>query len=438
MIEARTQPTGAYISYTTFFFRTIFLLNNYSRRDPIYIRPRFFYFRDPLSRLTFATPFRDSHSRPTFATYFRDSCSRLHSRLPFTTRVRDHTRDSRSRCPIALPTVTRYFLSRLPSCDSTTDGQTVLTPQCHLPSVPTLTLIKIWNLLPGLASTTSYHPPSCPPPPPPPSGFVFPDTPFGPTPPPEASTPPARPPSDIPTFITPPEPPSIPPVWEHAIDVLMKLPTTTAEGQNMRSWVTFHSLTSLEDFLMWELDTLQYDAITVCFPSGDTTSPNSLVSLKPNSIRHLIMLRKYIHHLVQDSHISVSSDASDHALEPDNFLHTTFHQYMSWKLNEITTSSLIQFPPEMDENWVRYGLAKLGQISKLPNWQRMLFCAYTTQLLHSTGEVCWNNNDSYFIWFEFVCRNSGQIASRRSWKRSCFGLEYTSKCSRLALLWEPN
>ena len=75
----------------------------------------------------------------------------------------------------------------------------------------------------------------------------------------------------------------------------------------------------------------------------------------------------------------------------------------------------------MDENWVRYGLTKLGQISKLPNWQRMLFCAYTTQLLHSTVEVCWNNNDSYFIWFEFVCRNSGQIASRRSWKRSCLG-----------------
>ena len=114
---------------------------------------------------------------------------------------------------------------------------------------------------------------------------------------------------------------------------------TTAEGQNLRSWVTYYSLTSLEDFLMWELDTLQYDAITVCFPSRDTTQPNSLVSLKPNSIWHLIMLRKYIHHLVQDSHLSVSSDTTDHALEPDNFLHTTFHQFMSWKLNEITTSS---------------------------------------------------------------------------------------------------
>ena len=47
----------------------------------------------------------------------------------------------------------------------------------------------------------------------------------------------------------------------------------------MRAWVLYHSLTSLEDFLMWELDTLQYDAITVCFPSRDTTQPISLVSL---------------------------------------------------------------------------------------------------------------------------------------------------------------
>ena len=127
----------------------------------------------------------------------------------------------------------------------------------------------------------------------------------------------------------------------------MKLPPTTAEGQNLRSWVTYHSLTSLEDFLMWELDTLQYDVITVCFLSRDTTQPNSLVSLKPNSIRHLIMLRKYIHHLVQDSHLSVSSDATDHALKADNFLHTTFHQFMSWKLNEITTSSPSPLPQSL-------------------------------------------------------------------------------------------
>ena len=172
-------------------FRTIFFISIITLFGILlYIRPDFFrdphsqphfatHIRDPISRLTFATPFHDSHSRPhfathirdphsrlTFATHFRDSRSRLHSRLHFTTRVRDHTRDSRSRLPIALPTATRYFLSRLPSCDSTTDGRTVLTPQRHLPSVPTLTLLKkIWNLLPGLTSTTSSHPPSCPHPP---------------------------------------------------------------------------------------------------------------------------------------------------------------------------------------------------------------------------------------------------------------------------------
>ena len=172
-----------------------------------------------------------------------------------------------------------------------------------------------------------------------PSGLVSPDTPSGSPAAPEASTLPARPPDTIPSFITPSAPTIIPPVWEHVIAVLMKMPPSTAEGQNMRSWVLYHSLTSLEDFLMWELDTLQYDAITVCFPSRNSSQPDSLVSLKPNSIRHLIMLRKYIHHLVQDSHLSVASDASDHVFEPANFLHTTFHQFMSWKLNEITTSS---------------------------------------------------------------------------------------------------
>ena len=117
------------------------------------------------------------------------------------------------------------------------------------------------------------------------------------------------------------------------------MPPSSAERLNMRSWVLYHSHTSVEDFLMWELVTLQYDAITVCFPARNTTQPDSLVSHKPNSIRHLIMLRKYIHHLVHHSHLSVASDASDHVLEPANFLHTTFHQFMSWKLNEITTSS---------------------------------------------------------------------------------------------------
>ena len=137
----------------------------------------------------------------------------------------------------------------------------------------------------------------------------------------------------------------------------------------MRAWVNYHSLTSLQDILMWELDTLQYNAITVCFASRDTTQPNSLVSLKPNSIRHLIMLRKYIHHLVQDCHLSVSSDATDHALEPDNFLHTTFHQFMSWKLHDITTSSPSP-PPSVTASDPRAAPSPPSCSSQLLNYKR--------------------------------------------------------------------
>ena len=117
------------------------------------------------------------------------------------------------------------------------------------------------------------------------------------------------------------------------------------------------------------LDTLQYDAITVCFPSRNTSQPDSLVSSSPNSIRHLIMLRKYIHNLVQDSHLSVGSDASDHVLEPANFLRTTFHQFMSWKINEITTSSPSP-PPSVTASDSRAAPSPPSFSSQLLNFKR--------------------------------------------------------------------
>ena len=120
---------------------------------------------------------------------------------------------------------------------------------------------------------------------------------------------------------------------------------------------------------MWELDTLKYDAISACFPSRNSSQPDCLVSLKPYSIRHVIMLRKYIHHLVHDSHLPVASDASDHVLEPANFLHTTFHQFMSWKLNEITTSSP-SLPPSVTNSDPRATPSPPSCSSQLLNFKR--------------------------------------------------------------------
>ena len=127
MIEDRSQPTRAYILYTTYIFCTLFLINFLLPSGyPLNTPPNFLFFMTHL-RLTLTTPFHDSHSQ-----------------LPFVT------------CCFA-PT---------PSCDPTTDGRTVSTPQRHLPSVPTLTLITnfFWYLLYCLAPPSSFYPPPCPPP----------------------------------------------------------------------------------------------------------------------------------------------------------------------------------------------------------------------------------------------------------------------------------
>ena len=101
--------------------------------------------------------FHDSNRDSIFATHVRDYTSDSHLRLGFATTL---------ATPDRAPTATRYFWSRLTSCNPTTDGRTVLTTQRHLPSIPPPNPIKkFWNLVPGLVSTSSYYLPSCPPPP---------------------------------------------------------------------------------------------------------------------------------------------------------------------------------------------------------------------------------------------------------------------------------
>ena len=72
-LEERSQPPGAYIFYTTYLFRTIFLINLLLPSGYALHTPPFFYFHDPSSRLHFATPTHDSISQLTFVTPIHDS-----------------------------------------------------------------------------------------------------------------------------------------------------------------------------------------------------------------------------------------------------------------------------------------------------------------------------------------------------------------------------
>ena len=74
MIEESSQPTGAYIFYTTFLFCTLFLINlllplGYLLHMPL----NFFIFATPSSQLLFVTQFHDSCLRLIFVNQFCDS-----------------------------------------------------------------------------------------------------------------------------------------------------------------------------------------------------------------------------------------------------------------------------------------------------------------------------------------------------------------------------
>ena len=65
--------------------------------------------------------------------------------------------------------------------------------------------------------------------------------------------------------------------------------------------------------------------------------------------------------------------------------------------------TLDTIPTKMDENWLRNGGEREQEMNQ--TGRELLSCAYTTQLLHSTVEVCWNNSDRYFIWLNLCAKS---------------------------------
>ena len=82
---------------------------------------------------------------------------------------------------------------------------------------------------------------------------------------------------------------------------------------------------------------------------------------------------------------------------------------------------VIQFPPEMVENWWRYGGELVTKQSKLAE----NCCLVHTQHNFCTQQLKYVGITVVVILFylvKVVCRKSRQIAFRRSWKRSCLGV----------------
>ena len=87
-----------------------------------------------------------------------------------------------------------------------------------------------------------------------------------------------------------------------------------------------------------------------------------------------------------EPHLTLSSPRAFHAVAKVGSCLVVVGGYCSNdRIRSDISVEVMQFPPEMDENWVRYGLAKLGQISKFPNRQKIVvLCIHnTTSALNS-------------------------------------------------------
>ena len=86
-------------------------------------------------------------------------------------------------------------------------------------------------------------------------------------------------------------------VWEYAVDVLFKLSQLHPEGKSLRMWVKYQGMETMEQFYQWNENDISIGEPHTSYLEN-SWDIRSLEFLKPNSIRNLQMLWKYLHHLV--------------------------------------------------------------------------------------------------------------------------------------------
>ena len=130
--------------------------------------------------------------------------------------------------------------------------------------------------------------------------------------------------------------PEIPTVWEHAVTNLMNIPITSPEGTNIRLWIQYQELNTIDDLLYWDLEDFDSNSIGCQFETKQGTTETFMSSLKHNTVKQLIMFWKYIRFLSQD--IPFDSPDESNPLIASNFLNLTTRDYRTWRLAEISSN----------------------------------------------------------------------------------------------------
>ena len=149
--------------------------------------------------------------------------------------------------------------------------------------------------------------------------------------------------------------------FNHLLFKVLRL--TSEQVQNLNDWMKHQGIPNVHEIIVQNFrnphelkDDLQFirESITCYIQANVMVS----LSLMTTYIKHLRYLAKAKH------------------FGPFYYIQIDPQDYDEWRIS--TPEEVIQFPPEMDENWVRYGLAKLGQISRTKLAEDAVLCVHNT------------------------------------------------------------
>ena len=119
--------------------------------------------------------------------------------------------------------------------------------------------------------------------------------------------------------------------------------TVHSDAKSLKQWVHYQTMDPMEQLFQWDERQLAVAELSTSYLENPRDQ-HSLEYLKTNPTRNLLMLWKYIHHLVMEAQ-SVSGHAF-FILLPENFCKIQWRDFMTWRLNNCKESHSHTSPAE--------------------------------------------------------------------------------------------
>ena len=117
-------------------------------------------------------------------------------------------------------------------------------------------------------------------------------------------------------------------VWEHGIDILVKLSLLHPDGKGLRKWVKHQNIDDMGQVFQWNEKYVVIGELSTSY-LGNSWDKDNPKLLKTNPIQDLYMLWKYLHHLVREAQEPSIPGHPFSIFLPDQFYNLAWKEFMT-------------------------------------------------------------------------------------------------------------